>query len=155
MRSAKIPWFTAQLGLFLIRHRNMGANFRDARKEGYAYLRHQGEMPRPVFDKTWYVQRYGGIIPAAMSPEQHFIHYGRLLGLDPCPRFNTVFYCLTQSDILHSAYDPVWHFLRCSPFEIRNPSLGFNIPAYLAKHQDVNWPDINPLLHYLEHKTSL
>lgn len=148
-RNANTPWFGAQLGLYLIRRHNVDAKFRQFRKDAYAWLREQGEMLKPLFDEAWYRQRYVGLIPAEMSAQQHFLHYGRLLGLDPSPCLNTIFYCLTQWDIMQAGYDPVWHFLACSPYEARDPSLGFHVSTYLARHREVAWPNANPLLHYL------
>lgn len=153
-RNANVPLFTAQAGLFLIRLRNVNANLRDVRKQGYAYLRQQGERLKLVFDAEWYSQKYAAILPKGMAPEQHFLHYGRLLGLDPSPYLNTVFYLITQSDILQGGYDPLWHFIICDPYENRDPSLFFHIPAYLARHRDINWTKINPLVHYLAHKNT-
>lgn len=153
-RNANVPLFTAQAGLFLIRLRNGAANLRDVRKQGYAYLRQQGEMLRPIFDSEWYSQKYASIIPKGMKADQHFLHYGRLLGLDPSPYLNTVFYLITQPDILQGGYDPLWHFIICDPYENRDPSLFFHIPAYLARHRDVDWTKINPLVHYLTQKNT-
>ena len=148
-RNANTPWFGAQLGLFLIRRHNVDAKFRQFRKEAYVWLREQGKMLQRLFDEAWYRQRYAGLIPAGMDAQQHFLHYGRLLGLDPSPYLNTIFYCLTQRDIMQTGYDPVWHFMACSPYEARDPCLGFSVPTYLARHREANWPHVNPLLHYL------
>lgn len=144
---SRVPLFTAQIGLFAIRHSLHGARWREAKKEASVYLQDMRQRVAPIFDEGFYRAQVGDLLPEGREALGHFLHHTRLWGFDPCPLFNVLYYTQTEWDIFYQGFDPVWHYLVCSPWESRSPSLRLRTPYYLARHPHVPWPNVNPLCH--------
>ena len=152
-RMQHVDFFLEQVGLFCIRNNINDPQYKYCIRKADTYLRETGKLLMPIFDPTWYGKKYSSLLKVAnMKPMMHFMHYGRVLGLDPCPYFNTIFYCLTNRDVFAEGYDPLRHYLSSNPYEGRDPSLRFSTYSYLARNPDVSWPDVNPLVHMLSSK---
>ncbi len=154
-RMQHIPFFLEQVGLFCIRNYINDSRYKYCVRKANTYLKEMEKLLIPIFDSVWYGKRYSSLLKSAnMKPIMHFMHYGRVLGLDPCPYFNSIFYCLTNRDVFAEGYDPLRHYLSSNPYDGRDPSLLFSTYSYLTRNPDVSWSDVNPLVHMLSSKRS-
>ncbi len=52
-----------------------------------------------LFDETWYMNNYRDVKLLDMSPIEHFVKFGGVLGRRPNPDFNTKFYTSYYPDV--------------------------------------------------------
>ncbi len=63
-----------------------------------------------LFDKAWYVRRYGDVIEAGIEPFEDFILFGMFLQRDPGPGFNTEAYVRHVPESLEHPDGPLAHY---------------------------------------------
>lgn len=75
----------------------------------------------PLLDAEWYEARYPDVAAAGMSPAEHYLKYGALMGRDPGPDFSTRFYQKQNPDVAGSNQNPLVHYLSYGQAEGRAP----------------------------------
>lgn len=65
----------------------------------------------PLLDAEWYGACYPDVALAGMSPAEHYLKYGALMGRDPGPDFSTRFYQKQNPDVADSEQNPLVHYL--------------------------------------------
>lgn len=105
----------------------------------------------PLFDSSYYLNRYSDIKEAGVDPLAHYLSLGWKEGRDPSPYFSTRYYLDHYLDVKDADIEPFQHYLRYGWKEGRNPSHEFNTNYYLKHHSDVAKAGINPLVHYIQY----
>lgn len=111
----------------------------------------QQAPPHPLFDPSWYLERYPDIAKAKVQPLIHFLRFGGKEGRLPCADFETGWYLETYPDVATSGLNPLVHYVRYGYREGRNPSRFFDTGYYLANNPDIAAAGINPLSHYVQY----
>ncbi|HCR96567.1 MULTISPECIES: glycosyltransferase family 2 protein [Halomonas] len=86
-----------------------------------------------LFDENWYVQRYPDAALSQLSPLDHFVNYGWVLGRCPGPNFDPEFYRQTYPDVQASGEDPLVHYLTYGKAEGRKGCSGAKASNVVAK----------------------
>jgi len=66
----------------------------------------------PLFDRTWYLERYPDVRAAGVDPALHYVAQGALGYRDPGPCFDTAWYLAYYSDVAVWGVNPLVHYLR-------------------------------------------
>ncbi|CUH89896.1 Spore coat polysaccharide biosynthesis protein SpsA [Phaeobacter sp. CECT 5382] len=64
----------------------------------------------PLFDPNWYSRTYPDVALTGMSPTEHFLRFGAMLGRDPGPDFCTADYLRMYSDVARAGINALVHF---------------------------------------------
>jgi hypothetical protein len=75
----------------------------------------------PLFDRTWYLERYGDVRSAGVDPVWHYLSYGASEGRDPGPHFDSSWYIKQNQDVRQAEMNPLVHYLRHGQSEGRQP----------------------------------
>jgi lipopolysaccharide biosynthesis protein len=100
-RALKLLWWTATLQI-LSRVRN----YRHRREEAGLVA------SSPLFDRSWYVDRYPDARAAGVDPAFHYVAYGAPDYRDPGPLFDTAWYTAYYADVAAAGVNPLVHYLR-------------------------------------------
>lgn len=65
-----------------------------------------------LFDAQWYRSRYPDVAGSVLSPWEHFLNYGAVLGRAPGPGFDPGEYLEANDDVARAGHDPLLHYLR-------------------------------------------
>lgn len=76
----------------------------------------------PLLDAEWYEATYPDAAAAGLSPAEHYLKYGALMGRDPGPGFSTRFYLRRNPDVGSSGENPLVHYLTYGQAEGRAPT---------------------------------
>lgn len=71
------------------------------------------------FDGNWYLTTYPTVAAAGISPAEHYLKYGWLLGYSPSPRFSTKDYLRAHPDVAELGVNPLLHYLEIGIVERR------------------------------------
>ena len=74
-----------------------------------------------LFDRTWYLERYGDVRSAGVDPIWHYLAYGASEGRDPGPDFDSNWYLTQNQDVRRAEMNPLVHYLRHGQSEGRQP----------------------------------
>jgi len=103
----------------------------------------------PLFDSSWYRERYPDVREKGVRPEFHYRRHGVREARKPNPFFDTRWYLERNRDVAASGLNPLDHYLLFGAAEGRNPSRLFDTAWYLAENPEVAASGLNPLLHFL------
>ena len=81
----------------------------------------KGNKPNPLFDPSWYLERYPGVAAAGREPLSHYLQRGASAGHDPGPDFDTGWYCKRYPDVVRAGANPLAHYLQWGRLEGRAP----------------------------------
>ena len=109
-----------------------------------------GQPPHPLFDESWYLERYPDVAKAGVNPLAHYLRFGAAEGRDPHPLFASAWYLSRSPDVTLLGVNPLVHYWTKGALEGRDPHPLFHGAWYLARNPDVAEGNHNPLLHYLE-----
>lgn len=70
-------------------------------------------MESELFDRDYYIDNCGGMIPEGMDPVIHYILYGDDLLLDPSEKFSTAYYKAAHPDAIKARAPFLVHYLVC------------------------------------------
>lgn len=65
-----------------------------------------------IFDSEWYRATYKDVEILGLSPIEHFVKYGVMMGRNPGPGFDLRFYLSSNSDLGPGGLDALLHFIR-------------------------------------------
>ncbi|MES3674768.1 glycosyltransferase [Halomonas elongata] len=65
-----------------------------------------------LFDAQWYRSCYPDVDAGPLSPWEHFLQYGVVLGRAPGPGFDPAAYLAANEDVARAGDDPLLHYLR-------------------------------------------
>ena len=64
----------------------------------------------PLFDPNWYTLTYPDVPQTKISPAEHYLRFGAMLGRDPGPGFSTSDYIEMYPDVAHARMNPLVHY---------------------------------------------
>lgn len=64
----------------------------------------------PEMDSHWYRQQYPDVSMLGISPAEHYLRFGALLGRNPGESFDTQYYLSTYPDIAEARVNPLLHY---------------------------------------------
>ena len=110
-RALKLVWWTATLQIM-------------ARLRSYSQQRVQARLvaSSPLFDRTWYLNRYPDVKTTGADPVSHYLAYGGAEYRDPSPHFDTGWYLTYYPDVAAKGVNPLVHYLRHGMKEGRHPN---------------------------------
>ena len=93
----------------------------------------------PLFDEDWYTSAYPDVPLSGLSPAEHYIRFGAILGRDPSLNFQAVDYLEMHPDVKSAGMNPLLHFEKYGRNEGRvvkkaSPTAG-SIGMMLARHR--------------------
>jgi glycosyltransferase involved in cell wall biosynthesis len=106
-----------------------------------------GLDPHPLFDTTWYLDRYPDIRAAGPNPLAHYLERGSLESRNPHPLFDSHWYLEQNPQVRAAGINPLVHYLRAGNGLDPNPL--FDGAWYLAQNPDARAAGANPLAHYV------
>jgi len=74
----------------------------------------------PLFDPNWYTLTYPDVPQTKISPAEHYLRFGAMLGRDPGPGFSTSDYIEMYPDVAHARMNPLVHYERRKAVEPGN-----------------------------------
>lgn len=74
-----------------------------------------------LFDAEWYVREYPDVAKSGLSPVEHYLRIGSVLGRSPGPEFDAAWYLSKYPDVAAAAVDPLLHYLDHGQHEGRQP----------------------------------
>lgn len=83
-----------------------------------------GVRRNPLFDATFYLDRYPFVRATGMDPYAHYLKYGAASGLDPSADFDTDWYLCANPDVAAAGVNPLDHYVRDGRAEGRSPRPG-------------------------------
>ncbi|APE45119.1 hypothetical protein BOO69_18135 [Sulfitobacter alexandrii] len=90
----------------------------------------------PYFDASWYQNQYPDAVDCGLSPAEHYLWVGALMGRDPSPYFDGRYYLERNPEVAEAKMNPLVHYLRHGHAEGRraraddvSPPLPHNRPA--------------------------
>ena len=116
------------------------------RKSGAA----DGHDPNPMFSTTWYMRRYGHLVPPGLNALEDYVSQGAALYRDPGPLFSTAWYLATNPDVARAGINPLEHYLQCGAAERRDPSPLFDSAWYFAAYPQAAGEGVDARLHYMQ-----
>jgi len=102
-----------------------------------------------LFNKDWYLLRYGDVAASRADPLDHYIRDGVREGRYPNPLFDGNWYLERYPDVAAARMNPLVHYAQYGCREGRDPHPGFSTLYYLDKNPDVADSGLNALAHYL------
>ncbi|PWT99346.1 MAG: hypothetical protein C5B53_05475 [Candidatus Melainabacteria bacterium] len=111
----------------------------------------EGRNPHPLFDTTFYLNRYPEVKASGINPLVDFLAQPASVRRQTHPLFDPTFYLDNYPDVLDSGKNPLLHFLRYGAMEERDPNPSFDSSYYLDLYEDVRRSGQNPLVHYVLH----
>jgi GT2 family glycosyltransferase/glycosyltransferase involved in cell wall biosynthesis len=111
----------------------------------------EGRKPHPLFDPTYYLEKYPDVARSGYNPLLHFMRFGGFEGRQPHPDFDAKYYRAKHQDATSKGMNPLVHFLRFGASEGRLPHPDFNREFYLAAHPDVAAAKMDPVVHFARH----
>jgi glycosyltransferase involved in cell wall biosynthesis len=82
-----------------------------------------------LFDKDWYSATYPDVALSHLSPQEHYLRVGALLGRDPGPAFSTTCYLADFPDVAIAGLNPLVHYIQSGRTEGRVIRLAGEQPA--------------------------
>ena len=83
----------------------------------------------PLFDATWYVQRYPDVARQPLPPAEHYLKMGGAELRQPSLLFDPQYYVVEQSpEIQHTGLNPLLHYLKTGRALGRRPRALFEFP---------------------------
>jgi GT2 family glycosyltransferase/glycosyltransferase involved in cell wall biosynthesis len=73
----------------------------------------------PIFDEKWYLENFADVSLTGVSPLEHFIRIGTVLGRNPGPDFDLSWYLEQYSDVRDSGMNPLAHYTKHGHYEGR------------------------------------
>jgi glycosyltransferase involved in cell wall biosynthesis len=73
-----------------------------------------------LFDSDWYTTAHPEVRDLAITPHEHYLRIGAMLGYDPGPAFSTTGYLLDAPDVDAAGVNPLAHYLRLGRSEGRS-----------------------------------
>lgn len=64
----------------------------------------------PEMNSHWYRQQYPDVSMLDISPAEHYLRFGALLGRNPGESFNTKYYLSTYPDVAEAGVNPLLHY---------------------------------------------
>jgi glycosyltransferase involved in cell wall biosynthesis len=109
-----------------------------------------GLWPHPLFEPTWYLERYVDVREARIDPFLHFLQAGGQEGRWPNAFFDPPWYVERASGAQLSAA-VLHHYLEVGTPAGIDPSPKFNLTWYIENNADVAAAGVNPFVHFLHH----
>ena len=100
-----------------------------------------------LFDRTFYLERYGSIEHAGMSPLRHYVTFGEQEKRSPMPFFDPDYYHSRVPNRVKFV-NTLLHYALVGRYRRISPSPWFDIDFYLIVNEDVARADVDPLLHF-------
>jgi glycosyltransferase involved in cell wall biosynthesis len=72
-----------------------------------------------LFDEDWYSATYPDVALSHVSPQEHYLRVGALLGRDPGPAFSTTRYLAEFPDVAIAGLNPLVHYIQSGRSEGR------------------------------------
>jgi glycosyltransferase involved in cell wall biosynthesis len=85
-----------------------------------------------LFDRDWYVSEYADVVEINLTPEEHYVRYGALLGRNPSELFSSQIYSELYPDILNKSVNPLIHYILVGKEEGRRINNRNNYGAELS-----------------------
>jgi glycosyltransferase involved in cell wall biosynthesis len=105
-----------------------------------------GLDPHPLFDTTWYLDRYPDIRAAGLNPLAHYLERGSAESRNPHPLFDSHWYLAQNPEVRAAGLNPLVHFLRFGAG--RDPNPLFESAWYLEQNPDARTVG-TALAHYV------
>jgi glycosyltransferase involved in cell wall biosynthesis len=105
-----------------------------------------GLDPHPLFDTSWYLDRYPDIRAAGLNPLAHYLARGSAEGRNPHPLFDSHWYLEQNPQARAAGENPLLHYLRSGGGSDPNPL--FESAWYLEQNADARTAG-TPLTHYV------
>jgi glycosyltransferase involved in cell wall biosynthesis len=112
--------------------------------------RSSGRWPHPLFDPTWYLERYPDVREAGIDPFVHFLQAGGQEGRWPNAFFDPHWYVARAPGAQLSA-EVLRHYLEVGTPAGIDPSNKFDLGWYIEYNTDVALAGVNPFVHFLHH----
>lgn len=64
----------------------------------------------PFFDPDWYLRTYPDVAVSGLSPAEHYLRFGQMLGRDPGPDFSSALYLRHNPDIAAKGIEALTHY---------------------------------------------
>ncbi|THB77595.1 MAG: glycosyltransferase [Desulfobulbaceae bacterium] len=106
--------------------------------------------PHPLFDTTYYLNRYPDVMQAGINPLLHFLEHGGFENRNPHPLFDVSYYLASNPEAADSGLNPLFHYVSSETSAQSNPHPLFDADYYLSSNSDVARADSNPLIHFLK-----
>ncbi len=113
------------------------------------YLAHgarEGRDPNPLFDTSYYLERYPDVAAGGLNPFVHYIVAGAREGRDPHPLMRTAEYLERHPAVASSGANPLAHYLAHGGREGCWPNPLFDSAWYIRTYPQVGG---NPLVDYV------
>jgi FkbM family methyltransferase len=136
-------------GEFYGRQVSAAFNAQDAAAHYFGSGWREGFDPHPLFDTSFYLERYPDVACSEQNPLVHYLVDGEREKRDPHPLFSSSYYLQENPDVAASGGNGLLHFVKFGGHEGRSPHPLFNSQFYLAQNTDVVASGLNPLVHYI------
>ena len=100
-----------------------------------------------LFDRAFYLERYGSIPYPDMSPLRHYVTFGDKERRSPMPFFDPDYYRLSVQSRA-TKVNTLLHYALVGRFRRVSPSPWFDLDHYLVINKDVARADLDPLFHF-------
>lgn len=100
-----------------------------------------------LFDRAFYLERYGDIGHSVMSPLRHYVTIGDRERRSPMAFFDPDYYRL-QAQGRAKYVNTLLHYIHVGRYRRISPSPWFDVDFYLNCNKDVNRSGLDPLLHF-------
>ena len=123
---------------------------RDAMRHYLETGQSSGLWPHPLFDPTWYLEKYPDVRDAGIDPFLHFLQAGGGEGRWPNAFFDPRWY-VSRAPGVKLSPELLRHYLMVGAPAGLNPSARFDLAWYIENNPDVVGSGMNPFVHFLHH----
>src|ERR1700761_1218473 len=103
-----------------------------------------------VFDRAWYLHRYGDVAAAGVDPLGHFVEHGLSEGRWCIRFFDPNWYRSRYPDVAAAGADPLLHYIRDGEHEGRQPHPAFDAAWYRSAYAIPD--DVLAFGHFVTHR---
>jgi GT2 family glycosyltransferase/glycosyltransferase involved in cell wall biosynthesis len=100
-----------------------------------------------LFDRAFYLERYGDIVVSVMSPLRHYVTIGDRERRAPMAFFDPDYYRFRVQGRARNV-NTLLHYIYVGRYRRVSPSPWFDVDFYLAMNKDVARAGLDPLLHF-------
>lgn len=111
---------------------------------------HQGADPHPLFDTSWYLERYPEAAAPGSNPLLHFIAHSPTEGQDPGPYFDTEYYYAQVPRLHKNGKNALVHYVDPEQ-RSAHPNALFRDGYYREKTRKASTSAPTPLEHFLRY----
>ena len=130
---------------YLLEEKTRKQAFDHYRKQGWK----QGNLPTPLFNPVWYLDRNPDIAAAEVEPFMHYYHQGWREGRRPNEWFDPSWYLAQYTEVGEHNIDPLTHYVVAGRQKGYLPIAGFDEQAYVRAHPAAASSGLIPFAHMI------